>query len=645
METTVEYVFDTIQGIFYDQVSNVGAITGKNESTYPALDSTDPIPAYQRGIYFTGQGSYLALPYYSPTLLLFSLEFSISSWINPSFSSGTLFYKTSGSTLIFSATLANLYLDCSVIVNNQYYFFSTIYILTENSWNNLIISISTESFTSISVYLNNLYYFTSLDTEAPFKDSPGQMYVGSTSSFTNYYQGFIYSIEIYSSSASSDLIVSTACDGCSICPLSGICYSLCNITSYLSDSQCAQCATNCTYGCRHSENCKLCYDDNCISCSKYDETGCYECKENYEVQNYRCVECSNTEFYNADTKTCDQCGGLCLSCVAEDSCVTCMDNSSLDSNQACVCDEGYSGNITCDRNVFTAFLSVNSANFITLKFTEFLSRNLTSADLVITLGTYARQYELRYLYEASYLIIIDFTANVNQGDLFTVKFNSQYTSSSNSVLNVTFLSIGLYARIYINPEAAINQMKQNSKTGVAAGISVAIFTSVLKANPINFFHFVNNAEIYYYVILYDGDLDPELVAFISELRVISNIPNIYSYAIDETQGVQISGDIKNYWNDTNLIFLNSGVNLTILSTFLITVLLLYGMKITGNNWLKVIAQKGLEYFKYGAFTRLWIQSYMELCMSCLLGVVYVQFDSITQIFNFVFSFALLVRLT
>ena len=105
---TLEFVFNTIQGVFYDNISHAGAVTGDNDRYYPNLDTSDPVPAYGRGIYFTGTGSYLALPYPDANLLLFGIRFSISVWINPDSVNGTLFYKAESASLFFSVSCTHV---------------------------------------------------------------------------------------------------------------------------------------------------------------------------------------------------------------------------------------------------------------------------------------------------------------------------------------------------------------------------------------------------------------------------------------------------------------------------------------------------------------------------------------------------------
>ena len=75
---SIRYIFTSIQGIFIDSINSIQALTGNNSNYYPNLDSTDPLPAYERGIYFTGNGSYLSLPYDQNQTLLFGIRFFIS---------------------------------------------------------------------------------------------------------------------------------------------------------------------------------------------------------------------------------------------------------------------------------------------------------------------------------------------------------------------------------------------------------------------------------------------------------------------------------------------------------------------------------------------------------------------------------------
>ena len=642
---SVEYVFTGIEGVLYDTVSHIGAITGESEAYYPVLDSTDPLPTYERGIYFTGEGSYLSLPYPSQNILLFNIRFSISSWINIYSANGSLFYKSYDNNIIFSAIFENFSLKVTVRVDGIEYYIISSFILTEASWNSVLISINYNPVTSVSISINTLNSLVTLSTNAPFMDSANApMIIGSTTSFTDYFQGFIYSIAIYLKNSELNSVLTTACDACAVCPLSGICIPSCNITAYYSNNilECLQCNYTCVNGCRNSEDCNLCYDSNCVSCSNYDMNHCNECVSGYEVLNGTCVNCSDTEYYDSSTKTCEKCTGLCQSCLSSTVCISCVANTSLSSTSECICDKGYSGNSSCVRNYFTGFLSINSDNQPTLSFSEPLMNNLTINDVLVIVQGTNQSCTLSYIDQSTYFINCTYTSNINEGDMLIVKFTSSLESSLFSLLDTRNLTIGLFATSYDNLLNTISEVKSYSQQGMTIGLSAALGTSAVSLDPASFFTFLNFAEIYSYIVLYQIEIDPTLVAFLNELQFTSKIPNIFTYFIDQKQGVQMTGKISDYGNNTNLFLLNSGVNLTILCCFIIVKIGLYILRIIRNKRFNTLRAKIEGYFTYKAFLRLWIQSCLDFSFNSAIGIYYMQYDNRIQYIDFTVCCAILV---
>ena len=73
-----DMIFNVIQGIVNDSVSNIPGITGTSSTFYPSYEQNDPIAAYDRGYYFNGISSIIRLPefeYPAPELIL-APEFS-----------------------------------------------------------------------------------------------------------------------------------------------------------------------------------------------------------------------------------------------------------------------------------------------------------------------------------------------------------------------------------------------------------------------------------------------------------------------------------------------------------------------------------------------------------------------------------------
>ena len=644
----LEFVFDTLGGIFYDSINNVGAITGESESDYPTLDSTDPIPAYQRGIYFTGNGSYLSLPYPSEHILLFGINFSISAWINPFSETGTLFYKAEELLPIFSVTLIDLYLCVSLRIESQSYASQSIYILTEKQWNHVLISVDYSQIPKISFSVNKLLAFATLDTDAPFLDIMGSpMIVGSSSFLPDYFMGFIYSIGIYSVIPSVDSLATFTCDQCAICPISGICLPNCNITTFSlgSSGDCTNCKSECVNGCRNSESCNLCYDKNCYSCSSYDIYNCTKCVQNYKIQNYTCVECSYNEYYSTLLITCEECKGLCVACLSDSYCTVCAENSNFESNHNCYCNKGYSGTSVCIRNTFTAFISINSYNEATISFTEALERNLTTNDILVTIKGTIQTFKIAFIDQATIVICINFTETISNGDELYIKFNSQLISVENSVLDNESLSIQLFPISYNNLSNEENKFKNYAKIGIIIGLSTAFGTSVITFSPLSLFTFLNNAEIYTYMLLYQVQIDTVLIGFLSELQTTSSLPNINSYIFSANSGVQMTGKIKDFGNETNLLLLNSGVSISVLIFLIIASAILYIIKGVNQKWLKEKIAKMRKYLKYGVFSRFWIQTCLDISTNSSFALIYTEFANTTQIIDFCISCFMIVKIT
>ena len=511
----------------------------------------------------------------------------------------------------------------------------------------MLISVDYKTYASITLSINMLSSSYTPGTSAPFVDTLGTyLYVGSTSQLVDYFQGFIYSLAIYPSSPPLDLLETNVCDDCSICPISGICIPACNITNYYSEVvvDCLLCNISCVNGCRNSENCNLCYDYNCVECSSYDVYYCNKCAQNYEVQNGTCIECNYLQFYNSSTNSCDDCSGLCLTCLTDTYCTSCVANSQMDSNHTCKCDSNYSGTESCIENMFAAFISINSNNQPTLLFSEPLLNNLTTNDLVITIAEIVQSFTIIFIDQSTFMININFTSDINSGDILDIQFITKLVSSENSILETHHLGISLFTGSYSDVVSTISKLKSYSQVGITVGLSAALGTSLLNFDPTSFFTFLNSAEIYTYILLYQVELDPVLIAFLNELQFTSKIPNVYSYLIDPNDGVQMTGQVSNFGDTTNLLFLNSGVNMSVLAFFITIILLICWLKrISANNLIKSKLETIQGYFRYGAFSRLWIQSCLEILMSSTLGILTTQLANRTQIIDMVFCCVMLVR--
>ena len=400
------------------------------------------------------------------------------------------------------------------------------------------------------------------------------MFVGSTSDEKEFFKGFIYSIEIYISSPNIDSLVTYDCDVCSVCNTTGTCFPICGITSFpLTSLVCNQCAVNCVNGCRNTENCSLCDDPNCYSCDKYDPNSCLVCNFNYEILDFNCVSCSFNTYYDNLAKICKKCVGLCETCSSDTVCISCVENSSLNSN--CECNLGYSGTTTCKRNEFNAIVTIDLSNNPTIIFAEELNSTLLPNDLSIFIDQTKQTFNLSMTDDFSYLITINFVANVVEGDILTISLRTDLISKKNSILATSVLKGRLFASSYNDLLAQINAMKQYCQIGLAIGLSAALGTSAVSVDPTSFFNFLNSVQIYSYIVLYQLDLDPVLIELLSSLQPSSYIPSIFPYFMNQSEGVKMNEKLNSFGYPSNFFMINSGLNLTILSSFIAFTVLIY----------------------------------------------------------------------
>ena len=74
--TIMSFVFTNISGTYNDSVYNIPARLGFSLWSYPNLNENDPIPAYQRGLYFNAK-SLLSFPNPMTNYLLLAVQFYI----------------------------------------------------------------------------------------------------------------------------------------------------------------------------------------------------------------------------------------------------------------------------------------------------------------------------------------------------------------------------------------------------------------------------------------------------------------------------------------------------------------------------------------------------------------------------------------
>ena len=419
----------------------------------------------------------------------------------------------------------------------------------------------------------------------PFIDQANSVIlIGSDSNKTSFFTGFIYQISAYANPPQVYTLADiTNCTDCSICLTTGTCISICSYGQYYSSSSrsCINCPTNCP-NCKSSSACNLCVDSNCIQCKTYQPNSCILCETGYVVQNNLCVVCIPTTYYDLSSKSCLQCQGLCVTCISSKVCMTCLENSSIDPDNYCVCNLGYTGSTTCIRNNFTVSISVDQKNIVYLTFSEPLSTPLQITDIDVILNSSIIGFSITEKATSYFAVNIDFQKDITAtGNKVDISFLNNLTSTANSLLIPPPLEISLFpdpgveAQIVLKKQVAAAQ--QTASTGSYIGISVVFGSSLLNFNLVSIFDFMNTAEILYFIYLFNIELHPVLSEFLLNLNPAANIPNVFTFIIDASKANEISEKYKKYGYDNNLLLLNVGVEFALLSatlTFFIIVSLL-----------------------------------------------------------------------
>ncbi|CAG9335954.1 unnamed protein product [Blepharisma stoltei] len=362
-----------IKDTVYDSVGNVAFQTGNDNSFYPFYTPEDPYATELRGYYFRGTSFMKSID--SPPSLTFGTEFTISAWINPALDTGYIFSKQDSSLsnfIVFSLISGKLNFSIKLQDGTTFSYASTSLSVTLGSWN----FIATKSIISsmpqqqISFYVDSNYeiYLDLVDSWYQDISSSFSIAIGAdANSNTNFYTGFLWSINIYNvDEPISSMMTSGTCLGCSFCPieLSNECIPNCDLPYYPDGSSCTSCQAQCTWGCvRHDKNCNLCQDVICLECDDY-TSACKTCRDHAYLSSSVCV-CIDGYYWDLTNEECNLCDYSCKNCTSSTSgdCIVCASGFYMYLGW-CIskCPDGFieSGSVCLEKDPFIFYLSFDT---------------------------------------------------------------------------------------------------------------------------------------------------------------------------------------------------------------------------------------------------------------------------------------------
>ena len=662
-----------IQDVVTDSKSSIPFSTGPDTSFYPDFAQGDPYPAKGRGYFFNGTShmEYRCGTNCSPTLVI-SPEFTLSMWVKPTSSSGTLFSKqknTAPYTKSVSLELDSNYLRLNLDIPG--YTGSTSSCVLNEDWNFVAVSTSIDSTPEFRAFIQvntTCSDFLSIGPEflEDFQDNY-YLVIGAAlrgaNTFTDFFSGFIWEVKLYSTQKDTySLVQSSGCKTCTHCPIdnSDECLPVCGITDYWNSTDCDSCNFECGKGCVNDQSCNLCADQLCRVCSDFETWTCSECvlnakgspcecQEGYFAEvswckechsscktcdgpnNNNCTSCDNL-YLNSDgtcqacpdstylsQNTCENCPQLCTTCTNQSSCLTCVENAALNSNNLCDCEAKFKQvSSVCVENYFHASIEVSENNKLTLSFTEDLQTNLSTSDYRVLIEDLNFTVGMERRNKRTLMIDLLTEQKIPQDEPFTLEFynSTAIVSANKKVLYEDFLKGNLneYDPYFEDVQKGVRISEGITTVALGIVLSCAILSYSFPA----LWSMINTLQILSYIPIAAYYLDPMLYGIFKAMDDILLVPNVFEYFLDPSSPRNQHQSSYDYGFESSYLFLNAGKYFTILSGLLVLLPFIWMLSECKNEKIQKVFSKALKEYKYGILVRLWFLAFLRMSISCFI---------------------------
>ena len=626
----LRFRFNRLDGVFYDQDKNIRLSHGNDKYFYPFLDSNDPWPAIGRGLYFTGK-SVIGLAGKAKSFLL-SNQFSISFWVKLSKLSGTLVYMVGDLTELMKVRIQEkVHLKMFLDEHLEIEFKNGI---KEGLWGLVALVVRYVNETSAALVFNDQVEEWRTFTEVPFNSS-NKLGIGNSPDLDDGVVGFLFEVAVFKEPVSFSLNFS---DSCGFFPEDYTCLSACEIGTFPPD--CGNCS-GCEKGCRDESTCNLCDDPNCLECRDYSNGTCNSCKDGFRLYKTLCVEvCKVHEYFDQESIKCRECPELCLSCLSPSTCYNCSQNSHLNLKKVCECNLGFQGKTNCIQIYFTMSLIINLQDDITLLFSEEIQTEIDESYFKVQINSKSQSFTLSSFNSSALTIKISFKEDVNPKDTLSIQIKKKVYSKKFSLLVNSELSAELFPLTIQQASIDLSKLELATDRGMMAGTALCVGLSLVNMDFKSYLHFRNSAEIFSSIILFDIELSPTILAFLSRIHYSSTLPSFLSSLVDTNKGVELDSKFINYGYRSNFVLLNSGMYFM---TFILLCLGYIIAKLMDKGNSNKMSQKLLEYLEFDAFLKLWLQGYLELTLCSIIGIMNNEMSNGVQFVDLIFCYCVLVK--
>ena len=225
----------------------------------------------------------------------------------------------------------------------------------------------------------------------------------------------------------------------------------------------------------------------------------------------------------------------------------------------------------------------------------------------------------------TYAIKISFVEDVQENSVLHIFVTKTVVSQENSLLITSEFEAVLYpetnqflAQQSLNQQIAAVQ-SATQQGAVVFGVTL-LSGSLLNLNLAFFFQFLNAAEVYLWIQFFCLDLDPVFLAFMADLQSSVQVPSIFTFIVDKTDGNYIPQKYQTIGFDTTLFMINSGPNLTLLIGLVFGILAIFGSKLVFQVTFKKNLKKIKKSLIFRVAFRYWLQSVFDISINCIIGV-------------------------
>ena len=687
----VNFTFNEIYGVYVDKTHNIQLHCGANSSLYPDLLPSNPIPADARGLYF------LETSYLTSSDIFLSTSFTIVFWLKQK-TGGIILQKNSLKVQVIDSNVEVVMTGIANFTIQNYNY--------DYEWNQFVISVFNNANNRLSALISTLTYKigTYQGDYLYFIDAGSPITIGdSVSSFT----GFIYRFQIYNSNFDITLLLQdTICepgtslnclwdcdlpdfwdgyhcnpclerchmgcranDFCNICAdvecynchdyistcdvckvhssFQNISQCECNAHYYwdLSVESCVPCNSACVLCTGPSvHDCVSCVDEHCVDCLNFGKNSCITCTDNLVPINGVCSECPDFQYYNYTSRVCQPCVSPCITCKSLNFCESCIDHSLMTVYGKCDCAFGYHfSDGACIRNTFIPLYSISNLNVINIEFTEPLMRDLQISDLNVKVTDTVISITLAKVDQENWKIYLNLNTALESGARVYINITSNLLSTLNSIfVNIPYSAL-LFPVVTDNEVELAQQAQTLAQSTLGVAVASIFGSSLVMMNPGGFFYFLQALEMYYYCMIYIVNLSPALCAFLNALNPGTILPSVFTFLIQDTSGVPLTGKLFDFGFASNLFLINSGVSISIILIFVALLPICYGL--SKVDWLP-LRTKMLHYFssyKYSVISRFFIQMFLEFLLTCSIGIYFTQLSNAIQVVDLIICVMTIVK--